>query len=301
MNRLFFVNRFYRPDHSATSQLLSDLAEAAAAAGSHVHVIASRMLSDDTTVVVKAYEVMGGVHVHRVATTRFGRGTMLGRTADYLSFYLTAFVHLVHLIRRGDTVVAKTDPPMLSVVCWLAVALRGATLVNWLQDLFPELASKLDIGLAKGAAGRMLRWIRDRSLRAADLNVVIGDLMRATLIARGVSIERIAVIPNWADDGAIFPVSHEHNRLRKEWGLDNKFVVGYSGNLGRAHDYQTLLRTAELLRHEHHIIFLIIGGGKQRAEFKAKARSLALNIHLQGLPAGRGAPLEPERRRHPCR
>jgi len=40
MPRLIFVNRFFFPDHSATSQILSDLAFHLADTGREVHVIA---------------------------------------------------------------------------------------------------------------------------------------------------------------------------------------------------------------------------------------------------------------------
>jgi glycosyltransferase involved in cell wall biosynthesis len=54
--------------------------------------------------------------------------------------------------------------------------------------------------------------------------------------------------------------------LRREWGLENKFVVGYSGNLGRAHEFYTILGAAEALRdRDDDVVFLFIGGGAQRA------------------------------------
>jgi hypothetical protein len=43
--------------------------------------------------------------------------------------------------------------------------------------------------------------------------------------------------------------------------LAEPFLLGYSGDLGRAHEFETVLRTAERLRNEPHFIFLMIGGG----------------------------------------
>lgn len=57
-----------------------------------------------------------------------------------------------------------------------------------------------------------------------------------------------AVIHNWADGQAIRLVDRAHNELRHEWNLQHRFVVGYSGNFGRAHDFETILHTVELLR-----------------------------------------------------
>src|SRR4029079_9301055 len=57
----------------------------------------------------------------------------------------------------------------------------------------------------------------------------------------GVAHDQIRIIANWADDAVVKPVEHATNPLRKVWGLEGTFVVGYSGNLGRAHDVDTLV------------------------------------------------------------
>jgi len=116
--RLVFVNRFFYPDHSATSQILSDLCFALAARGHEVHVVTSRLRYDDpsdrlagedTLQVVREAHAMESavVHVHRVWTSRFGRGALLGRAMDYFTFYLSA---LWRLVRLADRSVAKPLP-----------------------------------------------------------------------------------------------------------------------------------------------------------------------------------------------
>ena len=86
--RLIFINRFFHPDHSATSQILADLVFHLAASGYAVEVITSRQLYDDPTAVLPAHEQIKGVQVHRVWATRLGRGRLLRRAVDYLTFYL---------------------------------------------------------------------------------------------------------------------------------------------------------------------------------------------------------------------
>lgn len=130
--RVFFANRFYAPDHSATAQMLTDVAEGLAARGHRVQVVASRMIYDDPATRLAAREDISGVKVVRVATTRFGRAGLAGRALDYASFYASGFVSILIDARRGDLVVIKTDPPLLSVPLGLAARLKGAKVVNWL-------------------------------------------------------------------------------------------------------------------------------------------------------------------------
>jgi glycosyltransferase involved in cell wall biosynthesis len=267
MKRIIFLNRFFYPDHSATSQILTDLAFYAASSGRQVHVITSQQRYNDPAARLADEETVQGVQVHRIATTRFGRTALLGRSFDYFSFYSAMWRELGLIGKTGDIVVAKTDPPLLSVIARYAAG--NSQLVNWLQDLYPEVAIELGVPFIKGPIGRGLSYLRDATLKAAVANVVVGDKMAAKV--RSLGVDRIHVIPNWTDDEKIVPVRHEDNSLRSEWGLEDKFVVGYSGNLGRAHEYETVLGAAERLRDHPRIVFAFIGGGHQ---FDDLARSV---------------------------
>jgi glycosyltransferase involved in cell wall biosynthesis len=261
MTRLIFVNRYFSPDHSATSQILSDLTFHLAGIGHEVHVIASRQIYDDPGAALPAHETLNDVKVHRVASTRFGRATLPGRSFDYLSFYRSVRRCLDETAGRGDMVVAKTDPPLLSVALAPMLRRRQARLVNWLQDIYPEIATVLAVPLIRGPIAVALTALRNRSLREADATA--GERMARRVETLGVAPARIHVIPNWCDDTTIRPVPPEKNPLREAWQLVDRFVVGYSGNLGRAHDFETVLAAAEQLRNEPRIVFLMIGGGKQ--------------------------------------
>lgn len=268
--KIVFLNRYFFPDHSATSQLLTDLAFDLAAAGIDVHVVTSRQRYDEPAAALPASEIVQGVQVHRVWTSRFGRHWLPGRALDYLSYYFSVAVRLMRLLRPGDIVVAKTDPPLISVIAATIARARGATLVNWLQDLFPEVAVALGMKGLSGTIGRRLRRWRNRSLESACANVVLGHRGTDRLRAEGVR-GNIVVIPNWADGATIAPLPHERNGLRAHWGLNGKFVVGYSGNMGRVHEMETMLGAAILLRDRPDIVFLFIGGGPRRAAVQAAA------------------------------
>lgn len=276
MPRLIFVNRFFYPDHSATSQILSDLAFYLAEAGYDVQILTSRQIYDDSSRVLPACESVGGVHVHRVWATRFGRGRLLPRAVDYLTFYLSAIAKLATLADSGTVVIAETDPPLLSVPCALVTLLKRSVLVNWTQDLFPEIAQSLHVpGIALAAP--VLRKLRNLSLKLARMNVVLSEGMAARLRAEGISQDKIDVIHNWS------PVEIEHpsacpaaNSLRAEWDLGQKFVVGYSGNFGRAHDFATALDAAAAVRDLPDIHFLFVGAGAQRAWMEGRVAALGL-------------------------
>jgi colanic acid biosynthesis glycosyl transferase WcaI len=263
MARIIFVNRYFFPDHSATSQILSDLTFHLAGCGHGVHVVASRQRYDNPRANLPEAETIDGVAVHRVATTRFGRSALLGRGFDYVSFYCAVWDAVLSLASPGDILVAKTDPPLVCIPAMRLARRRRLHLINWVKDLYPELATRLGVPLVNGPVARGLQQLRDTALRAAAANVVIGERMADILGARGIAEERIHLIPDWCDDEDIRPSSHADNPLRREWGLDGRFVVGYSGNLGQGHEFDTVIAAAERLRADDRMVFLFIGGGRK--------------------------------------
>ena len=285
--KIIFVNRYFYPDHSATSQMLSDLAFFLAGAGHEVCVVTSRQRYDDAGANLPPYQQVDGVEVHRVRTTRFGRDNLAGRALDYATFYLAAGWRLWRIARAGDVVVAKTDPPLISVVAAMVARWRGAKLVNWVQDVFPEVAEALGVRALAGPQAGFLRRLRNAAFRSAAANVVLGERM-AEFVARAGGQDyrerarshksRVHVIPNWADMGAIRPVAAADNPLRGKWGLADKFVACYSGNMGRVHEFDTILDAAgRLAASADSIRFLFIGDGAQRQTVEDEVRRRGLS------------------------
>ncbi len=283
-HKVVFVNRYFYPDQSATSQMLSDLAFALTARGFSVHVVCSRQRYERADANLARREHVGGVTVHRVWTTRFGRDRLTGRAIDYASFYLSSAVRLLLLVSRGDTLVALTDPPLISLVAAATAVLKRARLMNWLHDVFPEIATLLGANPLPAWVGGGLRRMRDLSLRAAATNVVLGVRMRE-LLARRVTPSKLCIIENWAGSEAA-GADDAPSELRSRLGLAGRFVVGYSGNLGRAHEFATLLEAASLCRSDPDIVFLMIGAG-------AGMTALKQAVLDRGLGNFRFLPLQP--------
>jgi colanic acid biosynthesis glycosyl transferase WcaI len=280
--RLIFINRYFHPDQSATSRLLSDLAFALA--NEHdVLILTSRQRYDDPDARLPACEVRGTVKVHRLAGTRFGRTTLLGRSIDYISFYVLMAITLLKLARAGDIIIPMTDPPMLGLLAAPIARRKGCRIMNWLQDLYPEVALAVGTPFLTPIVVKVIKRFRDRSLTAADCNVVIATAMAEQVSALGVKKERIRVISNWVDDRALSPIPPHQNPFRQAWGLEGKFVVGYSGNLGRAHDIDTILSaSAELV--DRQIVFLCVGGGAQYDALKQMTQKRGLTQLFRFMP-----------------
>jgi colanic acid biosynthesis glycosyl transferase WcaI len=231
-------------------------------------------------------ENLHGVSIHRVPTTRYGRIGLIGRFVDYASFYISAGLTLLRLLKAGDIGVAETDPPLISITVAFCARAKRATHVNWQQDVFPEVATHLAATPLPPWFDEMLRKLRDWSMRGAATNVMISQRMLEYFEQRGIPRSRLCVIENWSDAAAITPKPTEASALRARLGLVGKFVVCYSGNLGRAHEFDTLVGAALLLRSDTPVVFLIIGGG-------AKMDSLRHAVTTRGLDNFQFLPYQP--------
>lgn len=277
--KIVFFNRGFFPDSSATSQILSDLAFHLAAAGRDVHVVTSHLAEGSPD-----FETVRGVTVHRVARSSAGSHGVLDRARAYWGYYVGARRAARELLGHEDVAVLKTDPPLLSSAIASIATSRGSSVVVWLQDLFPEVAKEYGIAGMGGLSGAMLRRSRNRSLAMAKDVVAIADSMATHIRSqRCVAMERLHVIHNWADGASIVPMERNAAALRGEWGLGEDFVVVYSGNLGRVHEFETILDAAARLRNQR-IRFVFIGRGPRLLSMQARVtREKLANVQFRPL------------------
>lgn len=257
--------------------MLTDLSTALAQQGWDVTVLTSRQQIENPLAQLPQHGTHGAVKIQRLYSSTFGRARLFGRAMDYLSFYFSAGWALLRLLRRGDVVIAKTDPPLISIVAAVAVALKGARLVNWLQDVYPEVAVRLGVFSDKSLLTRILTSLRNWSLRRACANVVVGARMRDFVQQQAPRCGPIYVIHNWSRDLQSTPAPTDDNPYRRDLGLHNKVVFSYSGNLGRAHQFDHLVAAARQIDKQLPIHFLIIGSGAQAEALQQEVRRLGLD------------------------
>jgi len=268
-----FIHQYFHPDLSSTSQIISQIAFELAAQGAEVSVICSRNKYDAAQKgeSLPGREVIRGVRVLRCWGPSYGRKYLVGYFLDMVSFCALSCAHSL-TARRADTVVLLTNPPLFSLLGVVLKRFRKERFVYVIMDVYPDIAVRAGL-MGKGGISEWLsRWISRIPLRGADCVVVLGDDMREVAIREGAMPEKVVVIRNWADPSAVFPVLPAANPLRRAWGLNGKFVVEYSGNLGVSHFFEDILAVAEDLVHNEELRFVFIGGGTRFGEVERHVR-----------------------------
>jgi colanic acid biosynthesis glycosyl transferase WcaI len=276
--RICVVNQFFHPDVAATAQILTDLAVDLSARGARVTAVTSRAAYNGGPR-YEAREEYQGVDIRRVPSTNFGRGSIPRRMSDYLSFYSACAAQLA-VLPRQDVVVTLSTPPLIALLGSLHRVARGSRFLYWVQDLYPDVAVAMGVLRDRSATTRAFAMASKAALRSADAVVALGEEMAQRLIDRGARSERVSVIHNWSDGSVIGTVPKEKNWFLDRHGLRGKFVVQYSGNMGRGHELTTLLNAARRLRHRSDVSFVFIGDGHRRSEVEVAMRDGLENVRL---------------------
>jgi glycosyltransferase involved in cell wall biosynthesis len=265
--KILLLNQAFYPDLVSTGQHLSELAVALAERGHQVTVIAGRRAYDNPEKIFPARETWRGIQIFRVYSTRFGKAAKWRRAADFASFIMFCCARLL-LLPRQDVVVALTTPPLISFIgAWRAKFWR-AKFCYWVMDLNPDEAIAAGWLRADSFIGKILERMSRFSLNQADRIIALDRFMSDRIAAKGISQEKIAVIPPWSHDNDVRFDSAGREHFRKLHGLDGKFVVMYSGNHSPVHPLDTVMQAAERLKNDPGIVFCFIGGGSEFARVK---------------------------------
>jgi len=283
--RLLFVNQHYYPDVASTGQHLTDLAEHLAAGGFEVDVLCGSGRYVSGALGVPRREARRGVQITRARTTAFGRGTHVGRLLDYATFFAQVLTRLLFR-RRYDLVVYLTTPPLLAVVGLLAKRVRGASYAIWSMDLHPGVEEAVGVVRRGGLRSRVLHALNDAAYRNAEFVVDLGPYMKRYLLAHGIRADRLYTIPVWSKRDEIYPLHPAENGLRRALGLEDKFVVMYSGNAGLVHRFGEVLEVMRRLRRHPDVFFLFAGGGPRKGEIASfvKAEGIENFLYLDYVP-----------------
>jgi len=288
-----FLSQYFWPEEMATSELLSGIAFELSKHDYAVSALAGQPAYWKERQKIPAVIEKNGVIIRRVRSTRMDKNASFGRIINSASFALSIFFSSIFHKRAALTLVV-TNPPLLIWVARLVKLLRGAHYILIIHDVYPDVAIAIDRMKATSVVANLWRRLNRWAYHGADKIIVLGECMARVLKNDLTPAEqaKVTVIPNWADGEKIIPVSRHDHSLLKKWGLDDKFVVQYSGNIGLFHEIETIVDAADKLRDNAVIHFLVIGAGGNLPWLKTRVAELGLaNISFQPFQARQHLPL----------
>jgi glycosyltransferase involved in cell wall biosynthesis len=209
---------------------------------------------------------------------------MKKRVLNYLSYVALAIPRALFV--PCDTVVAMTDPPFEGIAGAIVALLKRKPYVYNIRDLYPDMAVGGSI-VAPGVFARIWEKMHRWALRQATRLIVLGDDMRARIVAKGVKPERVLVVRDGAEilppnTGLPVPDPEVVHAIRGGFS----FVLVHAGNLGFYGAWNTLVTAARHVENEG-VGLVFVGEGAQRAEIEAAAVGAANIRFLDFFPASK--------------
>ncbi len=280
--RILFFSHYFPPEGNAPASRVYEMCKRWVRSGHEVTVVTCVPNVPDG----KAYEGytnrlsqterMDGITVVRVWTfLAANRGTVL-RTANYLSYALSATIRSL-FVERPDVVIATSPQFFCGWAGVLTKRLRGVPFVLEIRDIWPE--SIVAVGaMQHNPALRFLEWLEDRMYAEGTHIVTVGEGYRKQLLQKSVPDDKVTVITNGVDR-EIFKPREPDEQLKASLGLQGKFVCSYVGTIGMACGLDVILRAAKLLKDSGRddVAFLLVGDGAVRQELQDSATRQGLD------------------------
>ena len=277
--RILFMAQCYAPEEVSAAVLITELTTDLARRGHQVSIVTGAP-SYPHGRVFRGYrnhlyykEAVDGVQVIRTWSHISPSKTVWSRLLHYGTYSATAF-YGGWRAGRHDLIVSFSPPLPLGLSAWM---LSRAWRVPWvlqLEDVYPDAAIAAGVLKNKTIISFFLRLEKFIYQKAQHITV-ISESFRKSLLEKRVPASKMTLIPVWADPEAVRPLARE-NAFRHHFGLDDKFVVMYAGNLGLTSCLEDVLSAAEILRAQTAIQFVIIGEGAKKENLQSETQGRQL-------------------------
>ncbi len=284
--RILLLNLYFPPDTSATAKMAHTVAEALSTSHS-VTVLCGRPSYDPTERRPwRPYqtEIAGRVRIFRAGSTDFPRFNIKKRVVNYLSYVALAIPRALFV--PCDAVMAMTDPPFQGIVGAIVAMLKRKPYVYNIRDMYPDMAVGGSI-VEPGRLARIWEKLHRWALRRATRVIVLGEDMRARIVAKAVEPARVLIVRDGAEilpPNAAFPAP-DPEVVRAIRG-NFSFVLVHAGNLGFYGAWNTLVTAARNLASEG-VALVFVGDGAQRAQIEAAATGSNNIRFLEFFPASK--------------
>ncbi len=284
--RILLLNLYYPPDTSATAKMAHSVVEALSVSHS-VTVLCGRPSYDPTERRPwRPYqtEIAGRARIIRAGSTAFPRFEMTKRLVNYLSYVALAIPR--SLFVPCDAVLAMTDPPFQGIVGAIVAMLKRKPYVYNIRDLYPDMAVGGSI-VAPGMLARVWEKLHRWALRRAACVIVLGEDMRARIIAKRVEPARVLVVRDGTEIlPTNTPLAAPNPEVVRAIRGNFSFVLVHAGNLGFYGAWNTLVTAARHLTNEG-VGLVFVGDGAQRPQIEAAAEGSGNIRFLEFFPASR--------------
>lgn len=267
--RLLIYAHYYIPDVASTGQILKELAEGMLHEFDITVICVvpsySGTIEDKYKKKVFFKENINGVNIIRIRVPEFTKTSKLSRVKNILTYFLGAMI-ATFKVGKMDYVYSISQPPILGglIGVW-GKWIKQAKYIYNIQDFNPE--QTIAVGFSKNRTILQIMMLLDKfSCKRADKVIVVGRDMIETLKYRfnNKRVPKHTFINNWTNEKEVSPLASDNEKViefKKKYGLDGKFVIMYSGNIGLYYDLENIVEVIKKFKNRKDVAFAMVGDG----------------------------------------
>lgn len=273
--KLLIYAHYYIPDTASTGQILRELAEGMLDKFdiTVICVVPSYLGTiEDKYKTQKYYEEnINGVKVLRIRVPEFSKTNKKSRIKNIVSYFFGAMA-ATFKVGKMDYVFSISQPPILGGLLGVwGKWVKHAKYIYNIQDFNPEQVLAVGYSKSKLITDAMM-WFDKFSCKRSNLIITVGRDLVETVEKRfaGKKVPKTVMINNWIDEKEIYPLDADNEKVlefKRKYGLDGKFVIMYSGNIGLYYDLENLIKVVEKFRvgtktaDNREVAFAFVGAG----------------------------------------
>jgi glycosyltransferase involved in cell wall biosynthesis len=277
---IIILSEYFPPSFASTGQLIEELADYLGKCHNVKVLTSTKRLSYDES--NKNYISV------RFSFFKMDKNKKSGKIISSLFFFIACFFYILFFSEKSSVLFIVSNPPFLSTIGFIMSKLRKQKYLSLIHDQFPEIAINFGYFKEGSIISSFWKYLNKKTFSTSLFTIVLGNEMKHHVTSLYPEIrqrDNIKIIPNWSDKDKIFPIKDKTD-LKAKYGLDNKFVVQYSGNIGLFQNLEIIIYTAEILKNKTGIVFQFIGegGSKKRLMEMVKYKQLG-NVVFQSYMA----------------
>lgn len=279
---LLIYAHYYYPDVASTGQILTELAEGLKDSFQITVICTVPSYTGKISQYYRKhkyyYENINGINVLRIRVPEFRKSFAPSRIYNIVSYFFSA-IAATFRVEKQDYIFTISQPPVLGgLLGVIGKKIKRARFIYNIQDFNPEQTMAVQYAKNRFVLNFLMR-VDKYSCKRADKVIVVGRDMIDTLKKRFSGSERekkqlpvYSYINNWIDEKAIVPLAEDDKQVgdfKKKYGIENKFVIMYSGNIGLYYDLMNLIKVIAKFKDNEEIAFLFVGEGSVSEQLKA--------------------------------
>lgn len=273
--KLLIYAHYYIPDTASTGQILRELAEGMLDKFdvTVICVVPSYLGTvEDEYKMQRFYrESINGVKILRIRVPEFSKTNTVSRIKNILTYFFGAMI-ATFKVGKQDYVFSISQPPILGGLLGVwGKWMKHAKYIYNIQDFNPEQVLAVNFSKNRLVTGAMM-FFDKFSCRRSDLIITVGRDLVQTVHNRfkGKKVPKTVMINNWIDENEIYPVETNHPKVaafKEKYGLQDKFVIMYSGNIGLYYDLENIMKVIEQVKpgtktaDGREVVFAFVGAG----------------------------------------